>query len=71
MMWRFEGLSSMDGSIYVGAEGSQHGKNFLSMHVLKAPQQEKGNCAIMESIHLSNMCVANNHQFAIYSKDKS
>jgi hypothetical protein len=52
-------------------EGSQHGENFLAMHVSKAPQREKGNRAIVESTHLSNMCVAYNHHFTIYSKNKS
>ncbi len=61
----------MDGFIYVGVEGSQHGENFLTMHVLKTPQHEKGNRAIMESTHLSNMCAPYNHQFAIFSKNKS
>jgi hypothetical protein len=70
-MWRFEGFLGMDGPIYVGVEGSQHGNNFLSMHVLKAPWQEKGNCAIVESTHLNNMFATYNHHFAIYSKDKS
>jgi hypothetical protein len=37
MMWKFEGFLGMDGPIYVGVEGSQHKKNFLSMHVSKAP----------------------------------
>jgi hypothetical protein len=71
MMRRFEGFSGMDGSIYVGVEGSQCGENFLNMYVSKAPRQEKGNCAIVESIHLNNMCVAYNHHFVIYSKNKS
>jgi hypothetical protein len=61
----------MDGSIYVGVEGSQHKNNFLNMHVSKAPWREKGNRAIVESIHLNNMCVAYNHHFVIYSKNKS
>ncbi len=65
MMWRFEGFPSMDGSIYVGVEGFQHGKNFPSMHMLKAPRWEKGNCAILESTHLRNMSVV------IYNKGKS
>jgi hypothetical protein len=69
-MWRFEGFSSMDGPIYVGVEGSQHKMNFLSVHVSKAPWGKKGNPAIVESTHL-NMCVAYNHHFAVYSKDKS
>jgi hypothetical protein len=71
MIWKFEGFLDMDGPIYVGVEGSQHRKNFLSMHVSKASQWEKGNCAIVESTHLSNMCVAYNHHFDIYSKNKS
>ncbi len=71
MMWRFEGFLGIDGPIYVGVEGFQHGENFLNMHVLKAPQWEKGNCAIVESIHLNNMCATYNHHFAIYSKCKS
>jgi len=71
MMWRLEGFLGMDGPIYVGVKSFQHKENFLSMHVSKAPQQKKGNCAIVESIHLSSMCVACNHHFAIYSKDKS
>jgi len=36
-MWKFDGFSGMDGSSYVEVEGSQHGENFLSMHVSKAP----------------------------------
>ncbi len=71
MMWKFEGFSNMDEFVYVGVEGFQHGKSFPSMHVSKAPQWEKGNCGIVESTHLSNMCVAYNHHFTIYSKDKS
>jgi hypothetical protein len=71
IMWRFEGFSSMDGLIYVGVEGFQDGKNFLNMHVSKAPRREKGNHAIVESTHLSNMCATYNHHFVIYSKDKS
>jgi hypothetical protein len=61
----------MDGSIYVGVEGFQHGKNFMTMHVSKAPRREKGNHAIVESTHLSSMCVVYNHHFTIYSKNKS
>jgi hypothetical protein len=60
----------MNGPIYVGVESFQHRENFLSMHVSKAPQQKKGNCAIVESTHLNGMCVTYNHQFVIYSKDK-
>jgi hypothetical protein len=70
MMWRFEGFPSMDRSIYVKVESSQHEENFLSMHVSKAPQREKGNRAIVESTHLNNMCATYNHHFAIYSKNK-
>ncbi len=69
-MWRFEGFSSMDGSIYVRVEGSQHKENFLNMHVSKAPWREKINCAIVESTHLNNMCATYNHHFVIYSKNK-
>jgi hypothetical protein len=69
-MWRFEGFLGMDGPIYVGVEDSQHGENFLNMHLSKAPQQKKGNRVIVESTHLSSMCVAYNHHFAINSKDK-
>jgi hypothetical protein len=71
MVWRFEGFLGMDGPIYVGVEGFQHRENFLSMHVSKASRWEKGNCAIVESTHLSSMCVAYNHHFAIYGKTKS
>ncbi len=71
MMWRFEGFLGMDGPIYVGVEGSQYKENFLSTHVSKAPRQEKGNRAIMESTHLSSMCPTYNHHFAIYNKNKS
>jgi hypothetical protein len=41
------------------------------MHVSKAPWQDKGNHALVESIHLNNMCVGYNHHFAIYSTTKS
>jgi hypothetical protein len=41
------------------------------MHVSKAPWREKGNRAIVESTQLSSACVAYNHHFAIYSKNKS
>jgi hypothetical protein len=60
----------MDRSIYVKVEGFQHTKNFLSMHVSKAPRREKGNHAIVESTHLNNMCATYNHHFAIYSKNR-
>jgi hypothetical protein len=61
----------MDGFFHVGVKGFQHEDNFLSMHVSKAPRQEKRNCAIVESTHLNNMCVAYNHHFVIHNKDKS
>jgi hypothetical protein len=70
-MWKFEGFLGLDGPIYVGVEGSQHRENFLNMHVSKAPRQEKGNNAIVESTHLSSTCATCNHLFAIYNKNKS
>ncbi len=70
MMWKFEGFPNINGPIYVGVEGFQHRKTFLSLHVSKAPQQEKGNRAIVDSTQLNNMCATYNHHFAIYNKDK-
>ncbi len=71
MMWKFEGFPSMDGPIYVGVEGSQHIKTLRNMHVSKAPQQEKGIRAIVDSTHLSSVCATYNHHFVIYNKDKT
>ncbi len=70
MMCKFEGFLGMDGVIYVGVEGFEHGENFLNMHVSKAPQWEKGNYALVESTHLSNTCATYNHHLTIYNENK-